>query len=66
MLVFSAGKGDADSLSPENSRALATKMHGLEKSKGMSYHPLTKSVNYPNSTKNMQYKVAMHVQDVKE
>lgn len=57
VLAFSAGKGDADSLSVENSRALATKMHGLEKSK---------SVNYPNSTKNMQYKVAMHVQDVKE
>lgn len=32
----------------------------------MSCHPLIKSVNYPNSTKNVQSKVAMHVQYVKE
>lgn len=66
LLIFSAGKRHIDSLSPENSRALATKMHGLEKLKGMSYHPLTKSINYFNSTKNVLYKVAMHVQHVKE
>lgn len=63
-MFFSAGKGDIESLSAENSRAFATKMHGLEKSKEMSY--LTKSVNYLNSTKNVQYKVAMHVQCERE
>lgn len=41
-------------------------LHVLEKSKGMSCHPLIKSVNYLNSTKNNQYKVAMHVRHVKE
>lgn len=64
LLAFSAGKGVK--LSAEKSRALATKMHGLEKSKGRSYHPLTKSIKYLNSTKNVQCKVAMHVQHVKE
>lgn len=41
-------------------------MHGLEKSKGMSCHPFMKSFNYLNSTKNVQYKVEMSVQHVKE
>lgn len=40
-------------------------LNGLEKSRGMSCHP-PKSVNYLNFTKNVHYKVAIHVQHVKE
>lgn len=65
-LFFSAGKCGIDSLSLENNRTLATKMYGLEKSKGMSYYSCIKSVNYLNSTKNVLYKVAVHVQHVKK
>lgn len=62
-LFFPSVKGNTDNLLvvPLKIVEHLKIMHGLQKSKGMSCCPVIKSVNYLNSTKNVQYEDAMRI-----